>query len=217
MQSFDRMKNRFDRKNIRIWERTDCAFQRKEIDEEENSEVPIARGVSMGQRQPGVQMIRIKLPYDEWPLAQLPTDFKSFEEIPRSSYTWPHVRIFRSLRWVWTDAALWAELAAGWCHPSRSLRETRVTKCNCFKVGRIDQSGTLLIVTPMQMRLFQYFLRKSCFARKMGEKVSKMAFSSSDEDNALGYLHDLGFIRSLKKSMVNSARFKGPPWWRLGR
>ena len=51
-------------------ERKIYAFQHGEVDEEKFRSLRLARGV-YGQRQPGVQMIRIKLPYGRVTSAQL--------------------------------------------------------------------------------------------------------------------------------------------------
>ena len=51
-------------------------------------------------------------------------------------------------------------------------------------------------VSPYAHAAFQFFLRNP-ICQEMGRKF-KMSFSSSDEDTALSYIHDLGFIAKLK-------------------
>ncbi|MCR9081818.1 MAG: nitrite reductase, partial [Cyclobacteriaceae bacterium] len=52
-------------------------------------------------------------------------------------------------------------------------------------------------VTPYADATFRYFLRNP-ICQEMGRKF-KMAFSSSDEDTGLAYMHDLGFIPKVKE------------------
>ncbi len=51
-------------------------------------------------------------------------------------------------------------------------------------------------ITPYAHATFTYFLRKP-FGQELGRKV-KIAFSNSDEDSALTYIHDIGFIPKVK-------------------
>ncbi len=59
-----------------------------------------------------------------------------------------------------------------------------------------DQAGIdpeeLFDVTPYAHAAFEYFLRNP-ICQDMGRKI-KMAFSSSDKDTALAFMHDMGAI-----------------------
>ncbi|MCR9082536.1 MAG: nitrite reductase, partial [Cyclobacteriaceae bacterium] len=59
-------------------------------------------------------------------------------------------------------------------------------------------------VTPYADATFRYFLRNP-ICQEMGRKF-KMAFSSSDEDTGLAYMHDLGFIPKVKEVDGNQIR-----------
>lgn len=52
-------------------------------------------------------------------------------------------------------------------------------------------------VSPYAHALFTYFLRKP-FGQELGRKI-KIAFSNNDNDTAVTYIHDLGFIPKLNK------------------
>jgi sulfite reductase (ferredoxin) len=91
--------------------------------------------------------------------------------------------------------ALWAELE----RDDVTLREAcgnTVRNVTASELAGIDPKEPF-DVTPYADATFQYFLRNPV-CQEMGRKF-KMAFSSSDEDNALSYLHDLGFIPKLKE------------------
>jgi sulfite reductase (ferredoxin) len=59
-------------------------------------------------------------------------------------------------------------------------------------------------VSPYAQATFEYFLRKG-FCQELGRKL-KFAFSSSDKDSALTYIHDLGFIPKIKNDNGNIQR-----------
>ena len=50
----------------------------------------------------------------------------------------------------------------------------------------------LFDVSPYAHEMFRYFLRNP-ICQEMGRKF-KIAFSSSDDDTAFAFMHDLGFI-----------------------
>ena len=52
-------------------------------------------------------------------------------------------------------------------------------------------------VSPYAYELFQYFLRNPV-CQELGRKF-KIAFSSSEEDTALGFIHDIGFIPKVRQ------------------
>jgi len=176
-------------------ERKIALFKEGKIDEEKFRSLRLARGV-YGQRQPGVQMVRIKLPYGRVTSAQLRRICKVSEEysIGRLHIT---TRQDIQIHYVSLDRtpALWAELE----RDDVTLREAcgnTVRNVTASELAGIDPKEPF-DVTPYADATFQYFLRNPV-CQEMGRKF-KMAFSSSDEDNALSYLHDLGFIPKLKE------------------
>lgn len=176
-------------------ERKIALFKEGKIDEEKFRSLRLARGV-YGQRQPGVQMIRIKLPYGRVTSAQLRRISKVSEEYSTGRL---HITTRQDIQihYVSLDRtpALWAELE----RDDVTLREAcgnTVRNVTASELAGIDPKEPF-DVTPYADATFQYFLRNPV-CQEMGRKF-KMAFSSSDEDNALSYLHDLGFIPKLKE------------------
>jgi sulfite reductase (ferredoxin) len=177
-------------KDIIDLERKIFLFKEGKIDDERFRSLRLARGV-YGQRQEGVQMIRIKLPFGKVTSEQLLRVSKVSDEYSTGRL---HITTRQDIQihYVSLDRTpqLWAELEKS----DITLREA------CGNVVRnITASETAGIdtdepfdVSPYAYALFQFFLRNPV-CQEMGRKF-KMSFSSSDEDTALSYLHDLGFI-----------------------
>lgn len=195
MQSFrTELENPIVEWDILDLERKIALFREGKIDEEKFRSLRLARGV-YGQRQPGVQMIRIKLPYGRVNSAQLRRICKVSEEysIGRLHIT---TRQDIQIHYVSLDRTpeLWAELE----RDDVTLREAcgnTVRNVTASELAGIDPKEPF-DVTPYADATYRYFLRNP-ICQEMGRKF-KMAFSSSDEDLALSYLHDLGFIPKIK-------------------
>ncbi|GAA0880510.1 nitrite/sulfite reductase [Algoriphagus jejuensis] len=195
MQSFrTELENPIVEKDILDLERKIALFRDGKIDEEKFRSLRLARGV-YGQRQQGVQMVRIKLPYGRVTSAQLRRICKVSEEysIGRLHIT---TRQDIQIHFVSLDRTpeLWAELEKD----DVTLREAcgnTVRNVTASETAGIDPKEPF-DVTPYADATFRYFLRNP-ICGEMGRKF-KMSFSSSGEDNALSYLHDLGFIAKVK-------------------
>ncbi len=195
MQSFrTEIENPIVERDILDLERKIALFREGKIDEEKFRSLRLARGV-YGQRQQGVQMIRIKLPYGRVNAAQLRRICKVSEEYStgrlhittRQDIQIHHVSLDRT-------PELWAELE----RDDVTLREAcgnTVRDVTASERAGIDPNEPF-DVTPYADATFRYFLRNP-ICQEMGRKI-KMAFSSSDEDTALSYLHDVGFIPKLQ-------------------
>ena len=195
MQSFrTEIENPIVERDILDLERKIALFREGKIDEEKFRSLRLARGV-YGQRQQGVQMIRIKLPYGRVNAAQLRRICKVSEEYStgrlhittRQDIQIHHVSLDRT-------PELWAELE----RDDVTLREAcgnTVRNVTASERAGIDPNEPF-DVTPYADATFRYFLRNP-ICQEMGRKI-KMAFSSSDEDTALSYLHDVGFIPKLQ-------------------
>lgn len=196
MQSFrTELENPIVEKDILELERKIALFRDGKIDEEKFRSLRLARGV-YGQRQQGVQMVRIKLPYGRATSAQLRRICKVSEEysIGRLHIT---TRQDIQIHFVSLDRTpeLWAELEKD----DVTLREAcgnTVRNVTASETAGIDPKEPF-DVTPYADATFRYFLRNPV-CQEMGRKF-KMSFSSSDEDNALSYLHDLGFIPKIQE------------------
>ncbi|MFN4000034.1 nitrite reductase [Algoriphagus sp.] len=195
MQSFrTELENPIVERDILELERKIALFREGKIDEEKFRSLRLARGV-YGQRQQGVQMIRIKLPYGRVNSAQLRRICKVSEEYSTGRL---HITTRQDIQihYVSLDRTpqLWAELE----RDDVTLREAcgnTVRNVTASELAGIDPNEPF-DVTPYADATFRYFLRNPV-CQEMGRKF-KMSFSSSDEDIALSYLHDMGFIPKVK-------------------
>ena len=177
-------------KDIIDLERKIALFRDGKIDDERFRSLRLARGV-YGQRQEGVQMIRIKLPFGKVTSEQLLRITKVSDEYSTGRL---HITTRQDIQihYVSLDRTpqLWAELEKD----DVTLREVcgnTVRNITASETAGID-SEEPFDVSPYAHALFQFFLRNPV-CQEMGRKF-KMSFSSSDKDTGLSYLHDLGFI-----------------------
>lgn len=191
MQSFrDEIENPIVQKEIIDLEKKIYSFRNGQIDDERFRSLRLARGI-YGQRQEGVQMIRIKLPYGKVSSEQL----KRITEVS-DKYSTGRLHITTrqdiQIHYVSLDRTpeLWADLAKD----DITLREAcgnTVRNITASELAGVDIDEPF-DVSPYAHGLFQYLLRNP-ICQEMGRKF-KISFSSSDKDTALSYLHDLGFI-----------------------
>ena len=177
-------------KDIIDLERKIALFRDGKIDDERFRSLRLARGV-YGQRQEGVQMIRIKLPFGKVTSEQLLRITKVSDEYSTGRL---HITTRQDIQihYVSLDRTpqLWAELEKD----DVTLREAcgnTVRNITASETAGIDGEEPF-DVSPYAHALFQFFLRNPV-CQEMGRKF-KISFSSSDKDTALSYLHDLGFI-----------------------
>lgn len=191
MESFrTEIENPIVQKEIIDLEKKIHLFRGGQIDDERFRSLRLARGI-YGQRQEGVQMIRIKLPYGKVSSEQLRriTDVSEKYSTGRLHIT---TRQDIQIHYVSLDRTpeLWSELAKD----DITLREAcgnTVRNITASELAGVDVDEPF-DVTPYAHGLFQYLLRNP-ICQEMGRKF-KISFSSSDKDTALSYLHDLGFI-----------------------
>lgn len=191
MQSFrTEIENPVVERDILELERKIRLFHEGKIDEEKFRSLRLARGV-YGQRQLGVQMIRIKLPYGKVTSEQLHRIANVSDEYSRGRL---HITTRQDIQihHVSLDRTpeLWAELEKD----DITLREAcgnAVRNVTASETAGIDPNEPF-DVTPYAHATFQFFLRNP-ICQDMGRKF-KISFSSTDEDTALSYMHDLGFI-----------------------
>ncbi|WP_426093881.1 nitrite reductase [Flavobacterium sp. DSR2-3-3] len=166
------------------------SFRSGQIDDERFRSLRLARGI-YGQRQEGVQMIRIKLPFGKVTSEQL----KRITEVS-DKYSTGRLHITTrqdiQIHYVSLDRTpeLWSELAKN----DITLREAcgnTVRNITASELAGVDVDEPF-DVSPYAHALFQYLLRNP-ICQEMGRKF-KISFSSSDKDTALSYVHDLGFI-----------------------
>ncbi|MEY4461927.1 MAG: hypothetical protein RLY98_467, partial [Bacteroidota bacterium] len=148
------------------------------------------RGV-YGQRQEGVQMIRIKLPFGKVSSEQLVRITKVSDEYSTGRL---HITTRQDIQIHYVSLDRTPELWANLEKDDITLREAcgnTVRNITASENAGIDPEEPF-DVSPYAHALFQFFLRNPV-CQEMGRKF-KMSFSSSDKDTALSYLHDLGFI-----------------------
>lgn len=169
-------------------------FREGKADEEKFRSLRLARGV-YGQRQAGVQMVRIKLPFGKVTSEQLHRIADVSDEYStgrlhittRQDIQIHHVSLDRT-------PELWAQLE----RDDITLREAcgnTVRNVTASPTAGIDTKEPF-DVSPYAEATFKFFLRNP-ICQEMGRKF-KISFSSSEEDTALSYIHDLGFIAKLK-------------------
>ncbi|RED50292.1 HEPN domain-containing protein [Seonamhaeicola aphaedonensis] len=172
-------------------------FHNGKIDEEKFRSLRLARGV-YGQRQEGVQMIRIKLPYGKVMSNQLRRISEVSDEYSRGRL---HITTRQDIQIHYVDLnrtpELWAELEKD----DVTLREAcgnTVRNVTASETAGIDPKEPF-DVSPYADALYKFFLRNP-ICQEMGRKF-KVSFSSSDEDTGLSYMHDLGFIAKVNNGV----------------
>ena len=172
-------------------------FKDGKIDEEKFRSLRLARGV-YGQRQQGVQMIRIKIPYGKLSSHQLRRISEVSDEYSRGRL---HITTRQDLQIHYVDLnrtpELWAELE----RDEVTLREAcgnTVRNVTASETAGFDVDEPF-DVSPYADALFKFFLRNP-ICQEMGRKF-KVSFSSSDSDTGLSYIHDLGFIAKIENNV----------------
>ena len=174
-----------------------AAFNNLQLDEEKFRSLRLARGV-YGQRQAGVQMIRIKLPYGKVMSNQLRRIAEVSDEYSRGRL---HITTRQDIQIHYVDLQrtpeLWAELE----RDDVTLREACgnvVRNVTASETAGIDVNEPF-DVSPYADALFKFFLRNP-ICQEMGRKF-KVSFSATDEDTGLSYLHDLGYIAKIQNGV----------------
>src|SRR5688500_13768182 len=202
MQSFrTELENHPDKSGQTLVERDIIELERKilefkegKIPDEKFRSLRLARGV-YGQRQPGVQMVRIKLPYGKMTFAQ----WKRIADVS-DEYSTGNLHLTTrqdiQIHFVSLDRTpeMWNELEKD----SVTIREAcgnTVRNITASDIAGIDPDEPF-DVTPYAHAMFEYFLRK-LVNQEMGSKF-KIAFSSSEKDTTLVFMHDLGAIARTK-------------------
>jgi len=166
------------------------AYREGRIVEDRFKSLRLARGV-YGQRQPGVQMVRIKLPFGRMTFRQM-LRIADISDEYASGNLHLTTRQDVQIHYVSLDRTpeLWAKLA----EDDLTLREAcgnTVRNVTASPEAGIDPEEPF-DVSPYAQATFTYFVRNPICA-DMGRKF-KISFSSSDRDTAFSYIHDFGLI-----------------------
>ena len=174
------------------------AFKEGQINDDKFRALRLARGV-YGQRQQGVQMIRIKLPFGKVTSNQLRRIAAVSDEYSTGKL---HITTRQDIQihYVSLDRTpqLWAELEKD----DVTLREAcgnTVRNVTASSIAGIDPNEPF-DVSPYADLVFRYFLRKP-FGQELGRKI-KIAFSSNDKDDAFTFIHDFGFIPKINNDGI---------------
>jgi sulfite reductase (ferredoxin) len=172
-------------------------YKNGSLHEDKFKALRLARGV-YGQRQQGVQMIRIKLPFGKVTARQLRRIAAVSDE-----YSTGHLHITTrqdiQIHYVSLDRTpqLWADLEKD----DVTLREAcgnTVRNVTASPIAGIDPKEPF-DVAPYADWVFRYFLRKP-FGQELGRKI-KIAFSSNTNDDAYSFIHDFGFIPAIENGL----------------
>ncbi|WP_224997534.1 nitrite reductase [Cesiribacter sp. SM1] len=170
------------------------AFKSGQILEERFKSFRLTRGV-YGQRQLGVQMFRIKIPYGKLTTPQLVRIAEISEEYTNGNlHTTTRQNIQLHYVHLEDTPAMWAKLEEVGVTTKEACGNT-VRNVTASDIAGIDPDE-LFDVAPYAEATFRYFLRNP-ICQDMGRKI-KIAFSSSDKDSAYTYFHDFGFIPRVK-------------------
>jgi sulfite reductase (ferredoxin) len=196
MQSFrTELENPIVEKDIIDLEKKIRLFREGKIHDEKFRSLRLARGV-YGQRQPGVQMVRIKLPFGKVTFKQLLRIADVSDEYASGNL---HLTTRQDIQihYVSLDRTpqLWEELE----RDDITLREACGNTVR--NVTSSPDSGInpneVFDVSPYAHAFFSYFLRNP-ICQEMGRKI-KFSFSSDERDTAYSYIHDLGFIPKINE------------------
>ena len=165
-------------------------FKKGEIPEERFKAFRLTRGV-YGQRQQGVQMFRIKLPFGKINPTQIRALADLAEEFGHGNL---HLTTRQNIQLHYVDVVnaprIWEVLESVGVTAREACGNT-VRNITASPYAGIDPDEPF-DVSPYAQAVFEYFLRNP-ICQDMGRKI-KMAFSSSEKDSAFTYIHDFGFI-----------------------
>ncbi|AWO00609.1 nitrite reductase [Chitinophaga alhagiae] len=195
MQSFrTELENPIVERDIIELEKKIRQFREGKVTDEKFRSLRLARGI-YGQRQQGVQMVRIKLPYGRMTLQQWKRISDISDEYATSNL---HLTTRQDIQihFVSLDRTpeLWHKLAQDDITIREACGNTVRNITGSDRAG-IDPEEPF-DVSPYADAAFRYFLRNP-ICQEMGRKF-KISFSSSDKDTAMGYMHDVGAIPKVR-------------------
>lgn len=204
MQSFrTELENPIVEKDIVELERKIHEFREGKIPEEKFRSLRLARGI-YGQRQQGVQMVRIKLPYGRMTFAQWKRIADVSDEFATGNL---HLTTRQDVQIHFVSLDRTPELWSLLSEDGITIREACGNTVR--NVTASDQAGIdpdePFDVTPYAHGVFEFFLRKPV-CQDMGRKF-KIAFSSSEKDTALTFMHDVGAIPRIRE--INGEKKRG--------
>ncbi len=179
-----------DQKDIDELQRKIGLYKKGQIDEERFKLYRLTRGV-YGQRQLGVQMFRIKIPFGHLTAEQLVRIADVSDKYATGNL---HITTRQDIQLHFVkledSPKVWTALA------EKSVTAREACGNTVRNVTASDKAGIdpdePFDVTPFARAVAYHFMRNP-ICQEMGRKI-KPAFSSSDADTALTFMHDFGFI-----------------------
>ena len=172
-------------------------FKDGKLDEEKFRSLRLARGV-YGQRQAGVQMIRIKIPYGKMTTKQLRRLCVVSDEYSKGRLH-TTTRQCIQIHYVSLDRTpeLWAELEKD----QITIREAcgNAVRNVTASIDAGINPDEAFDVSPYAHNLFEYFLRQP-FGQELGRKF-KISVSGAENDNAFSFMHDVGLIAKIENGV----------------
>jgi sulfite reductase (ferredoxin) len=169
-------------------------FRDGKVSDEKFRSVRLARGI-YGQRQPGVQMVRIKMPYGKMTFKQWKRVADISDEYATSNL---HLTTRQDIQihYVSLDRTpeLWSKLELDKITIREACSNT-VRNVTASDRAGIDPEEPF-DVTPYADAAFRYFLRNPV-TQEMGRKI-KFGFSSSERDTDWSFINDFGMIPKVK-------------------
>lgn len=181
-------------KDILELEKKIFLFKSGQLNENTFRSLRLARGV-YGQRQQGVQMVRIKIPFGKISANQIRKIADISNEYSNGNL---HITTRQDIQIHYVSLDCTPEL---W----KKLEENKITlREACGNTIRNITASIFSGIDPNEafdssiyaQELFKYFLRNP-ICQDMGRKF-KIAFASSEKDDAFTFIHDLGFIPKIK-------------------
>ncbi|MEM7163372.1 MAG: HEPN domain-containing protein [Bacteroidota bacterium] len=204
MRSFrSELENNVVERDIIELEKKIALHKNGKIDEERFRSLRLARGV-YGQRQEGVQMIRIKIPFGKLNARKIRRICSVSEKYSKGRL---HITTRQDIQIHHVELEktpeLWEELEKD----QITLREAcgnTVRNITASETSGIDHEESF-DPRPYAEAMFKYFLRNP-ICQEMGRKF-KISFSNNDKDTALSFMHDLGFIA--QSQFINGKEIHG--------
>ncbi|MGN6637560.1 MAG: nitrite reductase [Mucilaginibacter sp.] len=196
MQSFrTELENPVVEKDIINLERQIRAFREGKIHDEKFRSLRLVRGI-YGQRQPGVQMVRIKLPFGKVTFKQLLRIADVSDEYASHNL---HLTTRQDIQIHFVSLDRTPQLFADLSKDDITMREAcgnTVRNVTASPAAGIDPKEPF-DVSPYAHAAFEFFLRNP-ICQDMARKF-KIAFSSSEDDTAFAYANDVGLIPKINE------------------
>ncbi len=177
-------------------------FRGGQLADEKFRSLRLTRGI-YGQRQPGVQMVRIKLPFGRLTVKQLLKIADVSDEYASKNL---HLTTRQDIQIHFVSLDRTPELWSSLAEDDITLREAcgnTVRNVTASPDAGIDPNEPF-DVSPYAYATFQYFLRNP-ICQEMGRKF-KISFSASEADTAMAYMHDVGFVPKVKQENGQEVR-----------